>query len=183
MGKASTVIKRKEGKPSSYKREAFYFFAKFFFFMGLLLFLELFNPINQKVITPFTGLLAQASVFLLKLIGTEAKAASTLIVSPQFTVDIKAGCTGLEPIIILISAMFAFRTSWKERGYGAFWGIVVLQGVNLVRIVSLVYLGINHPQYFSDAHTYIWQIVFIALSLFLWMLWAKGLKPYEAKVS
>jgi exosortase H (IPTLxxWG-CTERM-specific) len=141
------------------------------------------NPVNQKVITPFTGLLAQASVFLLKLIGTEAKAASTLIVSPQLTVDIKAGCTGIEPIIILISAMFAFRASWKEKGYGALWGIVVLQGVNVVRIMSLVYLGINHPQYFSDAHTYIWQIVFIALSLFLWMLWAKGLKPYEAKAS
>ncbi len=183
MGKASTILKRKEQKVSSYKREAFYFFAKFFFFMGFFLFLELFNPINQKVITPFTGLLAQASVFLLKLIGTETKAVSTLIVSPQFTVDIKAGCTGIEPIIILISAIFAFRTSWKERCYGAFWGIVVLQGVNLIRVVSLVYLGINHPRYFSDAHTYIWQIVFIALSLFLWMLWAKGLKPYEAKAS
>ena len=61
--------------------------------------------------------------------------------------------------------------------------MVVLQGGNLIRIVSLVYLGINHPKYFSDAHTFIWQIVIIALSLFLWMVWAKGLKPYEAKSS
>ena len=151
--------------------------------MGVLLFLELLNPINQGVITPFTGLLAQASVFFLKLIGTDVKATSTLIISPLFTVDIKAGCTGVEPIIILISAMFAFRSSWKERGWGALWGIIVLQTVNLVRIISLVYLGINHPKYFSDAHTYIWQIVFIALSLLLWMLWARGLKPYEAKAS
>jgi exosortase H (IPTLxxWG-CTERM-specific) len=151
--------------------------------MGLLLFLELFNPVNLKAIVPFTGLLAQASVFLLKLIGTETKASSTLIVSPQLTVDIKAGCTGIEPIIILIAAMFAFRASWKAKFYGAFLGMVVLQGVNLIRIVSLVYLGINHPKYFSDGHTFIWQIVIIALSLFLWMVWAKGLKPYEAKSS
>lgn len=182
MGKGST-IKGKKIKASSYKKEVCYFLIRFFFLMGFLLFLELFNPVNQKVIVPFTGLLAQASVFLLKLIGTETKASSTLIVSPQFTADIKAGCTGIEPIIILISAMFAFRTPWKAKFYAAFWGMVVLQGINLVRIVSLVYLGINHPQYFSEAHTYIWQIVIIALSLFLWVLWAKGLKPYEAKSS
>jgi exosortase H (IPTLxxWG-CTERM-specific) len=176
-------MRKEEGKAASYKREAFYFFVKFFFFMALLLFLELFNPINQKVIGPFTGLLAEASVFLLKLLGTETKASSTLIVSPQFTADIKAGCTGIEPIIILISAMLAFRASWKAKWYGAFLGMVILQAVNLIRIVSLVYLGINHPKYFSEAHSYIWQIVIIALSLFLWVLWAKGLKPYEAKSS
>ena len=113
-------MRRQEVKTASYKREAFYFFTRFFVLMGLFFFLELFNPVNQKVIVPFTGLLAQASVFLLKLIGTETKASSTLIVSPQFTVDIKAGCTGIEPIIILIAAMFAFRTSWKAKSYGAF---------------------------------------------------------------
>lgn len=182
MGKTPSI--RRHGiKTSSYKKEAVYFLIKFFILMGLLLFLELFNPVNQKAIVPFTGLLAQVSVFLLKLIGTEAKASSTLILSPQFTADIKAGCTGIEPIIILMAAMFAFRASWKEKFYGAFWGIVVLQGVNLARIVSLVYLGINHPRYFSEAHTFVWQIVIIALSLFLWIVWAKGLKPYERKVS
>jgi len=65
---------------------------------------------------------------LLRLIGTEAQASSTLIVSPQFAADIKAGCTGIEPIIILVSAMFAFRASWKAKCYGAILGILILQG-------------------------------------------------------
>jgi exosortase H (IPTLxxWG-CTERM-specific) len=181
--KETSTQRRQENTASSYKKEAFYFLIKFFVLMGLLLFLELFNPIQQKVIIPFTNLLAQASVFLLKLIGTETKASSTLIVSQQFVADIKAGCTGIEPVIILIAAMVAFRASWKARFYGAFLGIVVLQAVNLIRIVSLVYLGINHPRYFSEAHTFVWQIVIIALSLFLWMIWAKGLKPYETRIS
>ncbi|MGD0915447.1 MAG: exosortase H [Thermodesulfobacteriota bacterium] len=182
MGEASS-IRSQEIKTPSYRKEAFYFFIKFLVLMGLLLFLELFNPVNQKVIIPFSGFLARGSVFLLKLIGTETKASSTLIVSQQFSADIKAGCTGIEPIIILIAAMFAFRASWKAKFCGAFLGMVILQGINLVRIVSLVYLGVNHPRYFSEAHTYIWQIVIIALSLFLWIVWAKGLKSYETGAS
>lgn len=174
-----TPTGRKETRAFSYKREASLFLIKYFVLMSVLLFIEILNPVQQRVIVPFTGLLARASVFLLRLIGAEAQASSTLIVSPQFAADIKAGCTGIEPIIILISAIFAFRASWKAKCYGAILGIVVLQGVNLVRIVSLVYLGINHPQYFSDAHTFIWQIVIIALSLLLWTVWAKGLKGYE----
>jgi exosortase H (IPTLxxWG-CTERM-specific) len=181
--KESSTKRRDEITVSSFKKEAFYFLIKFFVLMGFLLFLELFNPVHQKVIIPFTSLLAQASVFLLKLIGTETQASSTLIVSQQFVADIKAGCTGIEPVIILIAAMFAFRASWKAKLWGAFLGIAVIQAVNLIRIVSLVYLGINYPQYFSEAHTFIWQIVIIALSLFLWMVWAKGLKSYETRVS
>ena len=180
MGKSKDK-KMEERRPYSYKREALFFFVKFFVLMGLLLFLELLNPINQKIITPFTYSLTKASVFLLGLLGTGAKASGTLIVSPQFAADIKAGCTGVEPIIILLSAIFAFPSSWKAKAYGAILGMVVLQVVNLIRIVSLVYLGINHPKYFHDAHSFIWQIVIIALSLFLWMVWARSLNPYASK--
>jgi exosortase H (IPTLxxWG-CTERM-specific) len=180
MGKSIAQKKKKE-KEFTYQREAVYFFIKFFFIMGLLFFLELFNPIHQKIIIPFTGWMAKASVFLLHLLGTKAEASGTLITSPQFIADIKAGCTGIEPVIILLAAIFAFPSSWRTKYYGAILGIVILQLVNLIRIVSLVYLGINHPPYFSDAHTYIWQIIIIALSLFLWMVWARGLKRYESQ--
>jgi len=176
-------IGKKREKPYSYKKEALLFFVKFFVLMGLLLFLELLNPVNQKVILPFTNLLVKSSVFLLQLLGTKASAAGTLIVSPQFAADVKAGCTGVEPVIILLSAILAFPSPWKAKVCGAVVGMVVLQVVNLFRIVSLVYLGINHPTYFHDAHTYIWQIVIIALSLFLWMIWARRLKPYESKAA
>ncbi len=170
-------------RPSSFRREAFLFFVKFFVWMGVLLFLELFKPVNERVITPFTTFLSRASVFFLGLLGTGAKASGTLIVSPQFAADIKAGCTGIEPVIILLSAIFAFPSSWRAKVYGAILGMAVLQAVNLIRIVSLVYLGINHPKYFHDAHTFIWQIVIIALSLFLWMVWARSLKPDGLKAS
>jgi exosortase H (IPTLxxWG-CTERM-specific) len=164
------------------KKSVFFFLAKFFLLMGVLFFLELFNPVHYKVMIPFANLLAGTSVFLLKLLGTAATVSGTLIVSPQFAADIKAGCTGFEPVIILLSAIFAFPSSWRAKVYGAILGMVVLQIVNLIRIVSLVYLGINHPKYFHEAHAFVWQIVIIALSLVLWMVWARSQKNYESKV-
>ncbi len=181
MGKSESR-KEKEAS-SSYKKEAVFFFIKFFVLMGLFLFLELLNPVSQKVIVPVTNLLARSSVFLLGLLGTKTNVSGTLIVSPQFAADIKAGCTGIEPIIILLVAIFAFPSSWKAKVHGAVLGMVILQAANLIRIVSLVYLGINHPKYFHDAHTFIWQIVIIALSLFLWIVWARSLKSHESKAS
>lgn len=174
---------KKEKKASSYKREAFFFLLKFFVAMSVLLLLELLNPVYQKIILPFTRVLSRASVFLLGLMGTDATASGTLVVSARFTADIKAGCTGVEPVIILLSAILAFPSSLKAKAYGVLLGVLVLQSVNLVRIVSLVYLGINHPKYFHEAHTLIWQVVIIALSLFLWMIWAGSLKSYELKAS
>jgi len=164
------------------RKSVFFFLAKFFLLMGILLFLELLNPVHQKVMIPFANLLAGTSVSLLKLLGTAATVSGTLIVSPRFAADIKAGCTGVEPIIILLSAIFAFPSSWRAKVYGAILGMVVLQIVNLIRIVSLVYLGINHPKYFHEAHAFVWQIVIIALSLVLWMVWARSQKNYEPKV-
>ena len=105
MGKSEN--RKKKETSSSYKKEALFFFVKFFVLMGFLLFLELLNPVSQKVIVPFTNLLARSSVFLLGLLGTKTNVSGTLIVSPQFAADIKAGCTGIEPIIILLSAIFA----------------------------------------------------------------------------
>ena len=175
MAKTAKKKKKRVIKVPSYKKEAIYFLIKFFIIMGLLFFLQLFNPVNQKLIIPFTGFIAWTSSLLLNFLGIKTVSSGTLIASPQFSVDIKAGCNGIEPIIILLAAIFAFRSSWKAKFYGALLGIMILQGINLLRVVSLVYIGINHPKYFDESHTYIWQIVIIGFSLLLWMAWARGL--------
>jgi exosortase H (IPTLxxWG-CTERM-specific) len=172
----SKSIKEKEMKASYYKKEAFYFFIKFFTLMGFLLLLERWEPVNQKILLPFAKLIAKLSSFLLNLFGLKTVSESTLITSLQFTVDIDTGCTGTGPIIILSSAMFAFPSSWKSKGYGILLGVIILQAANLIRVVSLVYISVKYPRYFNEAHTFIWQMAIICLSLLLWMAWARGVK-------
>ena len=163
-------------KVSSYKKEAFYFFIKFFTLMGFLLLLELWEPVNQNILLPFAKLIANLSSGLLNLFGFKTVSTSTLITFLQFTVDIDTGCTGTEPMIILFSAMFAFPSSWKSKGYGILLGGIILQAANLIRVAGLVYIGVKYPRYFNEAHNFISQMAIICLSLLLWMAWARGVK-------
>jgi exosortase H (IPTLxxWG-CTERM-specific) len=172
----SKNIKEKKRKVSYYKKEAFYFFIKFFSLTGFLLLLELSEPVSQKILLPFAKLIANLSSRLLNLFGVSAVSKSTLITSFQLTVDIDTGCTGIGPIIILLSAMIAFPSSWKSKGYGILLGVIILQAANLIRVVSLVYIGVKYPRYFNEAHNFISQMAIICLSLLLWMTWARGIK-------
>ncbi len=163
----------------SFRKEAIYFLLKFFLFLTVLFFLELFQPVNQKVVIPFTGFLAKLTASLLPLFKIAAAPSGTLISMPQFTVDIQAGCNGIEPIIILLSAILAFPSPWLSKAYGIVLGTVLLQVVNVIRIVSLICIGVYYPRLFNEAHSYVWQVLIISFSLLIWMVWARGLKKIE----
>ena len=50
--------------------------------------------------------------------------------------------------------------------------IPAIQGINLVRIISLFYIGIYLPDFFNSSHIFIWQSIVILFGVGLWMLWA-----------
>jgi exosortase/archaeosortase family protein len=50
-------------------------------------------------------------------------------------------------------------------------GIVVLQALNLVRIVSLYLVGSRFPTMFYSMHVEVWPAVFIAVAIALFMGW------------
>ena len=56
--------------------------------------------------------------------------------------------------------MLAFPASWKHKLLGMLVGIVLLQVLNLVRIVTLYLIDIHLNAFFDSAHTEIWPAVF-----------------------
>ena len=89
-----------------------------------------------------------------------------------FGVSIEAGCNGVEAAIILIAGMLAFPSSLKLKLAGI--GIVAVQGVNLLRIISLFYLGQWNYQAFEFAHLYLWQALIMLDVLVVWLLWIRA---------
>ena len=105
--------------------------------------LELVRPVEQYVILPFTAGIADVSTFLIRLFDDDAIAYGKVIQSTStgFAVSIERGCNGIEAVIILASAIFAFPAPWKHKLAGFAVGFVAIQALNLVRIISLFYLG------------------------------------------
>lgn len=154
-------------------------------FIGCLLglfVLELLQPVERHVIEPFTAALAQVCVWLVGAFDADAIAHGKILqtASGSFAVSIERGCNGIEAVIILVAAMLAFPASWKHKLAGIGAGFVAIQALNLVRIISLFYLGQWNRLWFDWFHLYLWQALIILDALVVFLLWLRWLpRPPE----
>lgn len=139
------------------------------------------TPVNDNFIEPFTGLVAKASGVALNVIGQDITMNGTAIRNERFAVNIMNGCNGVETMIIFLAAVIAFPAPWKARIAGLILGVLAIQGLNLVRVVSLFLTGAYFPQYFDSSHTVIWQSIVILFGVLLWIFWANRFAAPAAK--
>ncbi len=151
------------------------FFLVFLVLQGVLFTVELLRPVQRAVIIPFTEFLALASGWLIKLFDSQVVTYGVVIQSTanSFGVEIAAGCNGVEATIILVAAILAFPAPWKYKLIGIASGFLAIQGLNLVRIISLFYLGQWNMTAFEWAHLYVWQALIMLDALIVWLVWIR----------
>lgn len=132
-----------------------------------------FRTVNDAVVDPYTAFVARLSGGALRLLGEDASVQGCLIRSPRFAVTIYNGCNGLITSLVFISGVLAFPTTWRAKVVGAFGGLAAIQVINLVRIVSLFYIGVYLPRFFSESHIFVWQSLVILAGITLWVMWAR----------
>lgn len=154
-----------------YRRELG-FLILFVLILGASFTLISWNPVNDRVIEPFTAAIARAGGATLNLLGQQTTMNGTVIRSERFAVNIRNGCNGVEAMLIYFAAVLAFPATWKSRLLGVGLGFVAIQLVNLIRVVALFLTGVYLPKLFDSSHTVIWQTVVILSGVLLWILWA-----------
>jgi len=90
-----------------------------------------------------------------------------------FAVSIEAGCNGVEAGIILVAAILAFPSRWREKLIGIVVGLATIQALNLLRIISLFYIGQWNRTFFEWAHLYVWQTLIMLDVLIVFLLWLR----------
>lgn len=130
------------------------------------------QPVNDRVVEPFTAAVARASGVALDLIGQDVTLRGTVIENRRFAVNIRNGCNGVETIVIFVAAVLAFPASWRARLAGLVLGVAAIQAINLVRVVALFLTGVYLPSFFDSSHTVVWQSVVILCGVLLWIFWA-----------
>jgi exosortase H (IPTLxxWG-CTERM-specific) len=157
-------------------------FSILFVVMILGLFtIEVLKPVQDHVILPFTAVIASISVFLIELFDDGVMSSGKQIwdVASGFGISIEPGCNGVEALIILFAAIFAFPAPLKHKLIGFFIGFCAIQGLNLVRIISLFYMGQWSMVWFEWFHLYLWQALIILDALVVWLIWLRMLPPRE----
>ena len=152
------------------------FFVGFLTLQGLLFGLELTPWAQRFFVVPWTDTLAAISADLVKRFDPAVIAAGNVLQSSNgFAVAIEAGCNGVEASIVLVAAMLAFPAPWKRKLIGLAVGILAVQGLNIVRVISLFYLGQWSLEAFEFAHQYVWQALIMLDVLIVWLLWVRTL--------
>lgn len=148
------------------------FLFLFLMILGISFTVVALRQVDEALVTPYTAVIARGSGFILGLFGEEVAVSGCVVSSPRFAVTIYNGCNGLITSLILVSGVLAFPARWSAKVIGVVGGLLAIQLINLVRIVSLFYIGVFFPEHFNDAHIFIWQSLVILAGISLWIVWA-----------
>jgi exosortase H (IPTLxxWG-CTERM-specific) len=136
---------------------------------GLLL-----APPTQPAVTGFSRGLVAASAALIRLFGGHAMAAGDLLQDPHslFAVQMAYGCNGAHVTILLWAAVLAFPATWMQKLKGLLAGTAAIHIVNLLRFISLYYVGEYNRAWFDFAHLYLWESLMMLDTLVIFWTWA-----------
>ena len=133
------------------------------------------GPLLRPAIEGFTRVLVELSAAAIRIFGGNAAAHEVTLQNPStgFAVQVLEGCNGNNVMILLWAAILAYPASWMDKAKGLLAGTAILQAVNLVRIVTLFYLGQYDRQWFDFAHLYVWESLFVLFTLTIFWMWVR----------
>lgn len=150
----------------------------------LILFgLEMQQSVQLSMIQPFTGVLADISAALIMPFDDAVTATGRVIrhSENQFAVSIEAGCNGVEAAIVLIAAVVAFPAKPLQKAAAIVIGFLAIQAMNILRIISLFYLGQWRMDVFSWSHLYLWPVLIMLDVLIVFLLYLRYLSRAGAQ--
>jgi exosortase H (IPTLxxWG-CTERM-specific) len=151
------------------------FFLLFVLLLALLFGLELTPWAQYWLVQPWTSALASISTWIVTLFDHDVVATGKVMRSNAngFAVSIEAGCNGVEATLVLLAAMLAFPAPWTYKVVGLVIGIAAVQLLNILRVISLFYIGQWNYDVFEWAHLYVWQALIMLDVLVVWLIWVR----------
>jgi len=142
----------------------------------LALFSVLATPWAQAgFVEPFTQSLVSITAFVVQPFDSRVQAAGNIL---QFSdgrgaVRVLSGCNAVEVCALLAAAILAFPGRLQACIIGAVVGVAALQFINLVRIITLLYLSRGSQPMFDFFHNYVWDAMIGLEGLLFFFLWAR----------
>ncbi len=141
--------------------------------MTSFFFLVAFNPVRK--IIDLNGLYSRLVVFLavlvLRIFGVFTHSEGSIIYLKGMSMNVLFGCNGLEAFLIYAAAVLSFPAPRRRKLWGLLVGFLILQPLNIIRIVLLGFVGLYLKDYFYYFHFYVAQGIMVAVALVLFLGW------------
>lgn len=150
-------------------------YISLFFVLIEVSYFESFLHINSV----YSALVTKISAYAIGLFTT-VHYAGNLIYLPNATLEVKFGCNGLESLLLYFSAILSYPATLKQKSLGLLAGFVIVNLVNIVRIMVLGYVLIAYNDMFEIMHTYVTQNIMIVFVFLLFIVYLNFLDKDDA---
>ncbi len=137
-------------------------------------------PVREHVIGPFTLGITHLSGWLIQAFGGEVWMSGNTLSIPGFAVQVLDMCNGVEATIILWAALIAFPSPIGYKLKGLLIGTLTVHFLNIIRIISLLYLGAYDEQMFHWVHWYLWDALIMLDILVVFLVWLRFIPERES---
>jgi len=121
----------------------------------------------------YLSVLAKISGAFLSVFESDVVVRETRISGSGFAIEVAQGCDAIEVCSLLAAAVIAFPLAFRRKLRGLVLGIFVLQIFNLLRIITLYWIGSYSASAFKTAHETIWPGILITITTVIWILWVR----------
>jgi len=177
LGRRKSKTEGRAKKSSGDKKALIRVLLRLYLVFGgvLLVFVVAFNieAVHLAVVVPFTGLVTAASSLMMNIFGAGAWVAGNSLMTAEYSINVVDGCNGIYATAILISGIIAYPSKLKAKAWGVPVGVAAVFALNLVRVISLFYLGRSYPDVFNEVHVYVWQPIIILWAIIVWHFWSR----------
>lgn len=132
---------------------------------------------QNLIVVPLNRHFAWISEKVLRLVGVQVSSSGAIVTLSTFAVEIRNNCNAIYEVGLFTAAVWAYPASWRDRLIGTVVGAAVLYVVNVLRIATLLVVGLVQPSWFEATHLYAWQAVFLLVVATCWIAWVSRIRP------
>lgn len=124
-----------------------------------------------------SGFIAKEEIYSEVLAGeTEEHLSSAIYHNGYKVLDIAQACNGLELLVLYIGFIVCMPSNIKRKLLYIGIGILLLDSVNILRCVGLIYLREYFHAYFEFAHHYIFKIMIYTATFLIWVRFSRKIQ-------
>jgi exosortase H (IPTLxxWG-CTERM-specific) len=125
-----------------------------------------FEPVNRYT--------AAMTAFILTQIGSQPQLNGVIISMDGFSAKIITECSAVMVLILFCAFVLAYPTVLRDKSVGLAFGVPLLIGANLIRLVMVCLTGSHFPDLFEVAHIYLGQMIMIVLVFAACLFWLRS---------
>jgi exosortase/archaeosortase family protein len=138
------------------------------------------HGVREDWFTRYLAAYARVAGWVLRLTHANVQVAGTEVVG-NISLTVAKNCDAMDVNILFVAAIVAFPVGWRRRAIGIGLGVAGLAIANIVRIVSLYYIGVRWPSRFEVVHAELWPFAMVALAVSAFLLWSRWATTAEAR--